>query len=308
MPPTSTTFRRSIRRAIVTSAPRSRRAYLSHLFRSNEMLGPRLLSYHNFYLLNDLLREARAAIAAGAWTNYRNRVLTRPNRGITEREYLYMSKILFVVTSHAEIDAEHKTGLWLDEYATPYAALRSAGFEIVTASPRGGKAPLDPRSAEDAGEHTADAMAALAQTHPLHEVGDALEYEAIFIPGGHGTMFDLATSLPVKTLLSEFDAQGKYIASVCHGPAAFVDAIRAGEPRTGFRQNDHVLHRRRGARDRSRTADAVSARSKLREQGANVVEGATWADHVEIDGSWITGQNPQSSASVARALIAALGR
>jgi|HubBroStandDraft_2_1064218.scaffolds.fasta_scaffold335439_2 putative intracellular protease/amidase len=220
-----------------------------------------------------------------------------------------MPKILFVVTSHAEIDAEHRTGLWLDEYATPYAALRSAGFEIVTASPRGGKAPVDPRSAEDAGEHTADAMAALEQTHPLHEIGDALEYEAIFIPGGHGTMFDLATSLPVKTLLSEFDAQGKHIASVCHGPAAFVDAIRAGEPRTLVSGKTITCF----TDDEERATGLAPLMpyllaTKLREQGANVVEGTTWADHIEIDGSWITGQNPQSSGGVARALITALGR
>jgi putative intracellular protease/amidase len=216
-----------------------------------------------------------------------------------------MPKILFVVTSHAEIDSEHKTGLWLDEFATPYAALRDAGFEIVTASPRGGQAPIDPRSLE--GVDPGGAAAALAQTHPLHEVGDALQYDAIFIPGGHGTMFDLATSLPVKTLLSEFDAQGKLVVSVCHGPAAFVDAIRAGEPKTLVSGKTITCFT-----DEEERATGLAPlmpfllASKLREQGATVVERAPWADHVEIDGTWITGQNPQSSANVAKALISAL--
>jgi putative intracellular protease/amidase len=217
-----------------------------------------------------------------------------------------MPKILFVVTSHSEIDSEHKTGLWLDEYATPYAALRNAGFEIVTASPRGGAAPIDPRSLEGADAGDA-ATAALAQTHPLHEVGDALQYDAIFIPGGHGTMFDLSTSLPLKTLLSEFDAQGKLVASVCHGPAAFVDAIRAGEPKTLVSGKTITCF----TDDEERATGLAPLMpfllaSKLREQGANVVEGAPWQDHVEVDGTWITGQNPQSSASVAEAVISAL--
>ncbi len=216
-----------------------------------------------------------------------------------------MPKILFVVTSHAEIDSDHETGLWLEEFTTPYAALRDAGFEIVTASPRGGQVPLDPRSLE--GVDLGDAAPALAQTHPLHEVGDALLYDAIFIPGGHGTMFDLATSLPVKTLLSEFDAQGKLVVSVCHGPAAFVDAIRAGEPKTLVSGKTITCFT-----DEEERATGLAPlmpfllASKLREQGATVVERAPWQDHVEIDGTWITGQNPQSSAGVAKALISAL--
>ncbi len=51
------------------------RAYLAHLFRAGEMLGPRLLSYHNVYLLNDLMRDARAAIEEGTWASFRNSVL-----------------------------------------------------------------------------------------------------------------------------------------------------------------------------------------------------------------------------------------
>jgi queuine tRNA-ribosyltransferase len=51
------------------------RAYLAHLFRSNEMLGPRLLSYHNVYFLNAIMEEARIAIEQGRWTTYRDSVL-----------------------------------------------------------------------------------------------------------------------------------------------------------------------------------------------------------------------------------------
>jgi len=217
-----------------------------------------------------------------------------------------MAKILIIVTGHSEIDAQHQTGLWYDEYAAPYAAFRREGFEVVTASLRGGATPIDPRSLEDA--KTDDAvMQALQNTVTLQQAGDAYQYDAVFLPGGHGTMFDLAKSQPLKALISELDAQGKIVAAVCHGPAAFVDAIRAAQPRT-------LVDGRRvtcftDAEERATKLDSLMPfllASKLRAQGANVVEGPDWADHVEVDGNWVTGQNPQSSGSAARAVIEAL--
>ena len=211
-----------------------------------------------------------------------------------------------IVTGHSEIDAQHPTGLWYDEYAAPYAAFRSEGFDVVTASLRGGATPVDPRSLE--GIKTDDAATqALENTVTLQQAGDAYQYDAVFLPGGHGTMFDLAKSQPLKALVSELDAQGKIVAAVCHGPAAFVDAIRAAEPRT-------LVDGRRitcftDAEERATKLDSLMPfllASKLRSQGANVVEGPNWADHVEVDGNWVTGQNPQSSASAARAVIEAL--
>lgn len=217
-----------------------------------------------------------------------------------------MPKILMIVTNHDRIDDEHPTGLWLDEYAVPRRVFREAGFDIVTASPKGGKAPVDPRSTQE-GTVDNEALAELENTTMLLEAGDAGEYDAVFIPGGHGTMFDLATSQAVKTLLSEFDAQNKVIAAVCHGPAAFVDAIRAGEART-------LVEGRRitaftDSEERAVKLDGLMPfllASKLREQGATVIENADWSDHVEVDGTWITGQNPQSSESTARAVVSAL--
>jgi len=217
-----------------------------------------------------------------------------------------MPKVLMIVTGHARIDDEHSTGLWLEEYSVPWHAFRDAGLEIVTATPHGGDVPIDPRSLEGA-VASDPAREDLKQTMTLREAGDAMEYDAVFIPGGHGTMFDLATFDPVKTLLSEFDAQGKIIAAVCHGPAAFVDAIRTGEPETlvaGKRMTCFTDDEERAVK-----LDGLMPfllESKLREQGANVVTGPNFSDHVEVDGTWITGQNPQSSASTAKAVIEAL--
>jgi putative intracellular protease/amidase len=219
-----------------------------------------------------------------------------------------MSKILIVVTGHAHIDEAHPTGLWFEEFAIPFAAFRQAGFDVVTASPHGGKAPVDPRSLENAAPNP-EATAALEQTMTLRETGDVFLYDAVFLPGGHGTMFDLAKNEPLKALLSEFDAQGKVVASVCHGPAAFVDAIRAAQPRTLVEGRTITCFT--DAEERATGLDALMPfllASKLREQGANVIEAADWSEHVEIDGHWITGQNPQSSSRTAQAVIEALKR
>lgn len=217
-----------------------------------------------------------------------------------------MPKILFVATSHGAIDADHPTGVWLEEFSVPYDAFCAAGIECVVASPKGGTIPVDPRSSDGARPSEA-ASAALESSRALLEAGDALEYDGIFIPGGHGAMFDLATSLPLKTLLSEFDVQGKIVASICHGPAAFVDAIRAEQPRTLVAGRTIACFTDEEELE-GRVADRMPflLASKLREQGANVVLRPPWSDHVEVDGTWITGQNPQSSASLARAAIAAL--
>ncbi len=217
-----------------------------------------------------------------------------------------MPKILIVVTGHSQIDADHTTGLWLEEYSIPWNAFREAGFDVVTATPYGGKAPIDPRSLE--GTDPSDpACKELEQTKSLREAGDAEDYDAVFIPGGHGTMFDLAAFDPLKTMLSEFDALGKIIAAVCHGPAAFVGAIRMGEPETlvaGKRITCFTDDEERAVK--LDTLMPFLLESKLREQGANVVTAANFADHIEVDGTWITGQNPQSSASTAKATIEAL--
>lgn len=217
-----------------------------------------------------------------------------------------MPKILMIVTGHSQIDSEHPTGLWLEEFSIPLRAFRDAGFEVATATPHGGKAPIDPRSLENKDKND-PAIAELQNTKMLLEAGDVEQYDAVFLPGGHGTMFDLANFQPVKTLLSEFDAEGKLIAAVCHGPAAFVDAIRTGEAETlvaGRRITCFTDSEERGVKLDKLMPFLLE--SKLREQGANVVTAPDWADHVEVDRNWITGQNPQSSGSTAKAVIEAL--
>jgi putative intracellular protease/amidase len=212
-------------------------------------------------------------------------------------------RILIVVTSHDRIDDTHTTGLWYEEFAIPYQAFVAQDFSVTVASPQGGRAPIDPRSEpkqEDATTHKL-----LQNTLPLSEV-NASEFDAVFLPGGHGTMFDLPENSQLQKLLGDFVRQDKVIAAVCHGPAGLVGArlddgtpLAAGKTITAFTDSEEY-----GAK--LDTLMPFLLESRLRELGGKFITRADWTDHVERDGKLITGQNPQSSGSVAQAVIDAI--
>ena len=141
-----------------------------------------------------------------------------------------MKKILMVVTSHGSLgDSGHETGLWMEEFTTPYYAFLDAGFEVTVASPAGGGVPIDPKSMQpensspsvcrfgEAGETVLGKTVRLADCR-------AADFVALFYPGGHGPMWDLAADPVNAALLEEFVAQDKPVAAVCHGPAALLAA------------------------------------------------------------------------------------
>ncbi|MDP8966175.1 MAG: type 1 glutamine amidotransferase domain-containing protein [Cyanobacteriota bacterium] len=216
-------------------------------------------------------------------------------------------RILIVVTSHDHIDDTHPTGLWLEEFAIPYTEFKSNGFDVTVASPQGGKAPLDPRSEPKPEEasNSAEARAALEDTKVLASLS-AEDFDAIFLPGGHGTMFDLPNNEALQKLLGAFGETDKVIAAVCHGPAGFVGVtspngtpLVAGKTLTAFTDEE----------ERAVELDKLMPfllETKLRELGGQFIVKPNWSDHVEQDGKLITGQNPPSSGSVARAVIEAL--
>ncbi len=216
-------------------------------------------------------------------------------------------RILLVVTSHDRVDATHRTGVWFEEFAVPYQMFQAQGLDITVASPRGGSVPLDPRGEPkgDDIEKTTEARAVLQQTIALSEVS-ADQFDAVYIPGGHGAMFDLAEDATLENLLGDFARQGKVIASVCHGLAGLVKARRtdgtplvAGKTVTSFTNDEEHV----GGLD---PLMPFLLETRLRELGANFVGQPNWSDHIERDGKLITGQNPQSSRSLARAIIEAL--
>lgn len=222
--------------------------------------------------------------------------------------------ILMVLTSHDALgDTGKKTGFWLEEFAAPYYVLSDAGAKITLASPKGGQPPLDPASdAPDAQtddtrrlEGDAGARDALANTIKLSDV-DLAGFDAVFYPGGHGPLWDLAED-PVSIRLIEYFAQsGKPIAAVCHAPAIFRHTKAAdGKPLVSGRNVTGFTNTEEAA---AGLTDVVPflVEDMLAANGGIYSKSADWASHVVVDGKLITGQNPASSKEAALALVALL--
>ena len=211
--------------------------------------------------------------------------------------------ILMAVTGCRCLDADHPTGLWLEEFALPYLAFVKMGYRVTVTSPDGGPVPLDPRStASGETDKYAHALPALANTLPLGRVLFE-DYDALFLPGGHGPLVDLAVDTISQEMILAFYEAGKPVAAVCHGPAALVNVRRAdgaflveGKRLTAFTDDE----------EKAVGLDSVvpfALESTLRERGAVFEKGTLWQDHVVEDGNLLTGQNPQSSGSLALKVI-----
>lgn len=216
------------------------------------------------------------------------------------------TRILIVVTSASQLNSEKSTGLWLSEFAEPYIEFSKQGYSITVASPQGGQTPIDRSSLNaDTPQEQLDTQKHLADTVKLADVREQ-DFDVIFLPGGHGTMFDFPDDLKLQELLREFYESGKIVAAVCHGPAALVNAklsdgsyLVAGKRVTAFTDSE----------ERAAGLDAQMPfllESKLREAGSAFVANDDWSDHMEADGNLITGQNPQSTLSVTKEIIARL--
>lgn len=213
-------------------------------------------------------------------------------------------EILMIVTSHGQIDERHPTGIWLEEVTIPYLLFRQAGFGVTLASPLDGVAPIDPRSlpSETKTKEWAEPLTRLKHTAFLQDMM-AEDFAAVFLPGGHGAMFDLPHNKDLQRLLGEMAETEKIIAAVCHGPAGLVNVRLAdGMPLVADRSVTAFTN------EEEAEVELVSLmpfllETKLREAGAHFIAAPTWSDHVEVDGNLVTGQNPQSSASTARAVI-----
>lgn len=222
--------------------------------------------------------------------------------------------ILMILTSHDELgDTGNKTGFWLEEFAAPYYVFKDAGATITLASPKGGQPPLDPKSDEaDAQTEAtkrfkddAESQKALATTHKLGEI-DAADYDAVFYPGGHGPLWDLAEDKTSIALIEATLAADKPLAAVCHAPAIFRhtkaangDPLVKGRTVTGFTN---------GEEEAVGLTDVVPflLEDMLAAKGGNYQKGPDWGEFVVEDGNLITGQNPASSEKAARRLMARL--
>ena len=219
--------------------------------------------------------------------------------------------ILIVLTSHDTLgDTGRKTGFWLEEFAAPYYAFLDAGATLTLASPQGGQPPLDPKS-DDPDAQTddtrrfrqdAEAQRRLANTRRLAEV-QAADYDAVFYPGGHGPLWDLAEDAKSVSLIETMLAAGKPVAAVCHAPGVLRHAKTAdgkplvqGRPVTGFSTTEE-------AAVQLTAVVPFLVEDELALLGGLYSKGPDWQPHIVSDGLLITGQNPASSVGVAQALL-----
>ncbi|ODT59282.1 MULTISPECIES: type 1 glutamine amidotransferase domain-containing protein [Paracoccus] len=226
-----------------------------------------------------------------------------------------MPKALFILTSHDTLGETGKpTGFYWEELAAPYWILADAGWQIELASIKGGKPPADPSSEE--GDAMTDevrrlladeaAMNKLAHTQKVDDV-DISGCDIVYLPGGHGTMWDLPKSQALGDLLARAWDKGAVIGAVCHGPAGLLSArLSSGDP---------LVHGRRVAGFTNSEEDAVGLsdavpfllEDQLKAQGGQHEKGPDWAPFALADGKLVTGQNPASSARVAELMLEAAG-
>ncbi|PWJ03562.1 type 1 glutamine amidotransferase domain-containing protein [Streptomyces sp. NWU49] len=227
-----------------------------------------------------------------------------------------MSKILFVVTGADRLTladgTTHPTGFWAEEAVAPYEAFRAAGHEVVVATPGGVVPPVDQGSLTpemNGGRENADRLAKALRSftelqRPVRLEDVRLdEYAAVFYPGGHGPMEDLAVNPDSGRLLTEALESGKPLAVVCHGPAALLAAVRA-DGANAFAGYE-VAAFTNAEEAQGGLADKVKwlLQDRLTEAGVRVRAGEPWAPHVVTDRNLVTGQNPASSAPLAEELL-----
>ena len=219
-------------------------------------------------------------------------------------------KILMVLTSHDQLgDTGKKTGFWLEELAAPYYTFLDAGAKITVASPKGGQPPLDPKSdtADGQTEMTkrfkgdAAAQAVLASTVKLAEVR-AADHDAIFYPGGHGPMWDLAEDPQSNALIEAFYSAGKPVAAVCHGPGVLRHAMSHGAPIVKGKRVTGFTNTEEEAVQLTQVVPFL-VEDELKRLGGLFEKVGDWQSFAITDGKLITGQNPASSTAAAQHLL-----
>ncbi|WP_316827587.1 type 1 glutamine amidotransferase domain-containing protein [Pedobacter miscanthi] len=225
-------------------------------------------------------------------------------------------KILMVLTSHSELgNTGEKTGFWIEEFAAPYYLMADAGVAITLASPKGGQPPIDPKSdAPDAQTEATKRFKAdeglqkiLANTVQLNTVNEK-DYDAVFYPGGHGPLWDLANDEKSIALIEAFYKAEKPVAFVCHAPGVLIkvkdqngDPLVKGKAVTGFSNSEE---------EAVKLTDVVPflLEDEFKKLGGHYSKGADWSSYVKKDGLLITGQNPGSSEEAAKVLLETLKR
>lgn len=219
-----------------------------------------------------------------------------------------MSKhVLIVTTSANKLENGHETGLWLGEFAEPYLLFEKQGYKVTIASIEGGDVPIDANSLEDGlPEEILNTKTLLKDTVRLDQVADET-YDAVFLPGGHGTVVDFPGSETLQRVVRDVYESGNIVAAVCHGPIGLVNVklsndepLVKGKRVTGFTDAEEVEMQ-------LDSAVPFLLESALREKGGDFDKADNWAVNVAVDDRLVTGQNPQSSEKVAEEVVKILG-
>jgi putative intracellular protease/amidase len=250
-------------------------------------------------------------ITAAGCKNEKQTPISAANEAETITKTEKIMNVLFVLTSHEDLGKTgEKTGFWIEEFASPYYFLADKGVKITIASPKGGQPPIDPKSeladfstpATERYNNDAATKALIKSTVKLETVNPA-DYDAVFYPGGHGPLWDLAEDKTSISLIENFYNTNKPVAFVCHAPAALKHPKKAdgsplvkGKKVTGFSNTEE---------EAVQLTNVVPflVENMLTENGGTYSKGADWGPYAVEDGLLITGQNPASSELVAEMLL-----
>lgn len=222
-------------------------------------------------------------------------------------------KFLFVLTSHGELgDTGEKTGFHFQEMSDPYYILQEHGIEVDLASIKGGEPPADPKSEKDKAESVQrfqkdkDAMAKLQATKKIDQINIS-DYAGIYLPGGHGTMWDFPDNKALQKAIEQAWADKKVVAAVCHGPAGFVNVKdKEGNPFFKNRRINSFTDAEEQAAKKDKIVPFL-LQSKLKNLGGLFETTDPGQAIVVEDSNLITGQNPPSAALVANGILRTLG-
>jgi putative intracellular protease/amidase len=219
-------------------------------------------------------------------------------------------KILMVLTSHDQLgDTGKKTGIWLEEFAAPYFVFKDAGADVTVVSPKGGQAPIDPKSDDPANQTPAqtrfksdpEAQRVLANTGKLADVS-ADDYDTVFYPGGHGPMWDLVDDETSIALIEAFYNSGKPVAAVCHAPAVLHKVTYQGQPLVKGKRVTGFTNTEEEVMQLTKVVPFL-VEDELRRLGGYFEKTDDWLPFAVVDGRLVTGQNPASSTTGATELL-----
>jgi len=220
-------------------------------------------------------------------------------------------RVLIVLTSHSDLgNTGEKTGFWVEEFAAPYYVLADASVELTIASPKGGQPPVDPKSEAPDAQTAAtkrfygdnELINKVAHTVKLSDVNEA-DYDAVFYPGGHGPLWDLATDAHSIALIENFYNHNKPVVFVCHAPAALLNVKTPnGEPLVKDKEVTGFSNSEEEAVKLTKVVPFL-LEDEMKKLGGHYTSGPDWGVYVKKDGLLITGQNPGSSEAAAKALL-----